>query len=106
MNKHVVNEILKRHGYEWRKTTPEDASRGPNGEYMHPTPHWLICHDLEDGEEILVIAYTHSGGKSLERTLQYTEKDAIHLAEKLLQLEAKAKETGGQVVQVTEDVRL
>lgn len=101
MNQKTVNALLKRHGYEWRRTTPEDNSEG-----MIAHPFWLLTHDPEDGSEIPIIAYRHSGGPSKAHVAESTQKAAIRLAEHLLKLEAIAKVTGQKIVTVTEEVIL
>ena len=99
MNKYVRDDILKRHGYTWRNTTPEDNSDG-----MIAHRKWLICYDPEDGEEIPIIAYRHSGGPSKAHVADSTEAAAERLAKHLLKLEAIAKAQGKRVVSVVEEI--
>ena len=92
MNKYTRDTVLSQHGYQWRDTTPADAKLGPNGLTMPPTPEWLVMYDPEDGEEIPIIAFTHSGGESRALAIADTQKHAERIAQKLLDLEAQ-KET-------------
>lgn len=107
LSREEENEILARHGYEWRQTTPDDISRGPAGTTWYPTPFFLVSHHPEDGEEIIVAGGSHSGGGwSKEHAIKSVSETASKLAEKLLQLEKEAEKNGKNIVTKCEEVFL
>ena len=105
LSREEENEILKRHGYSWRRTTPEDVSSGPAGTTWYPTPFYLVAHNPEDGEEIIVAGGQHSGGgRSKEDAIKSVSEKATRLAENLYKLEVEAAETGKEIRTTVEEV--